>query len=65
MPEQIIPDEPYASVRADTTVPCIVVQLHALSNQQQFKHLLNVGPAYSRLIASPPTGGAGLPTRAT
>ncbi len=53
MPEQIILDEPYASVRADTTVPCVIVQLHAFANRQQFKHLMNVGLAYFKAHSQP------------
>lgn len=45
MSEQIILDEPYALVRADTAVPCIVVQLHAFANREQFKHMMNAGLA--------------------
>jgi hypothetical protein len=37
MSDEIILDEPCALVRADHTVPCIIVQLHAFANREQFK----------------------------
>jgi hypothetical protein len=53
MPEQIILDEPYASVRADAAVPCVIVQLHAFANREQFKHLMNAGLAYFKAHSQP------------
>lgn len=53
MSEQIILDEPYALVRADTTVPCIIVQLHSFANRDQFKHMMNVGLAYYQAHTQP------------
>lgn len=53
MSEQIILDEPYALVRADTAVPCIVVQLHAFANREQFKHMMNAGLAYFKSHSKP------------
>jgi hypothetical protein len=53
MSEQIILDEPYALVRADTTVPCVIVQLHSFANRDQFKHLMNVGLAYYQAHTRP------------
>ncbi len=53
MSEQIILDEPYASVRADATVPCIIVQLHGFANREQFKHLMNAGLAYFKAHSQP------------
>jgi hypothetical protein len=46
MSDEIILDKPYALVRADTAVPCIIVQLHAFANSEQFKQLMTVGLTY-------------------
>jgi hypothetical protein len=53
MPEAILLDEPYASVRADKAVPCIIVQLHAFANRDQFKQLMNAGLAYYKTHSQP------------
>lgn len=53
MPERIILDELYASVRADASVPCVIVQLHAFANREQFKHLMNAGLAYFKAHNQP------------
>ncbi|RZK98726.1 MAG: hypothetical protein EOO62_25970 [Hymenobacter sp.] len=46
MPAQVILEEPYVTVTADSTVPCIMVQLHAFANRDQFKQLMTVGLTY-------------------
>ena len=46
MSEEIILNEPYAQVRADNAVPCLIVELRAFANSEQFKHLMTVGLAY-------------------
>lgn len=46
MSDEIILDAPYALVRADRTVPCILVQLHTFANRDQFKQLITAGLAY-------------------
>jgi hypothetical protein len=53
MSDEIILDEPHALVRADHTVPCIIVQLHAFANREQFKHLMMAGLAYYKLHTRP------------
>jgi hypothetical protein len=53
MSEEIIIDMPYALVRADKTVPCIIVQLHAFANREQFKHFMNEGLAYYKAHSQP------------
>jgi hypothetical protein len=53
MSEEIILDEPYALVRADTVVPCIIVQLHAFANSEQFKQLMTVGLTYYKAHSLP------------
>jgi hypothetical protein len=46
MSEQVLLDESYATVLADPATPCIIVQLHAFANREQFKHMMNLGLAY-------------------
>lgn len=53
MSDEIILDEPYALVRADYTVPCIMVHLHAFANRTQFKQLMTAGLAYYQAHARP------------
>lgn len=53
MPDEIILDAPYAVVRADQTVPCLVVQLRAFANREQFKHLMRAGLAYYKAHSQP------------
>jgi len=53
MPEQIILDKPYVSVWADKDVPCIIVQLHAFANRDQFKELMTMGLAYYKAHSRP------------
>jgi hypothetical protein len=53
MSDATILDEPYALVRADKAVPCIIVQLHAFANREQFKHLMNAGLAYYQAHSLP------------
>ena len=53
MSEEIILDEPYALVRADKTVPCVIVQLHAFANREQFKLLMNNGLTYYQAHSQP------------
>jgi hypothetical protein len=53
MSDELILDEPYALVRADHTMPCIIVQLHAFANREQFKQLMTAGLAYYKLHARP------------
>lgn len=53
MSEQIILDEPYAIVRANTTVPYVLVQLRTFANRDQFKHLMNMGLAYYKAHTRP------------
>lgn len=43
MPEQTLLDTPYVWVRADDDVPCIIVQLRAFANRDQFKQLMTTG----------------------
>lgn len=53
MSVEIILEEPYALVRADHTVPCIIVQVHAFANRDQFKQLMTAGLAYYKMHARP------------
>ncbi len=53
MPDKIILDEPYALVRADSIVPCIIVQLRAFANREQFKQLMATGLAYYKAHSQP------------
>lgn len=53
MAEQLLLDEPYALVRADSSVPCIIVQLRAFANREQFKQLMNAGLAYYKTHSQP------------
>lgn len=46
MSDHIILDAPYALVWADPTVPCVIVQLRAFANRDQFKQMMNAGLAY-------------------
>lgn len=49
----ILVDEPWVLVWADSSVPCIVVQLRAFANREQFKHLMNAGLAYYQTQSQP------------
>ena len=51
--ETILVDEPWVLVWADSSVPCIVVQLRAFANREQFKSLMNAGLAYYKTHAQP------------
>ena len=51
--ETVLLDEPYALVWADALVPCIVVQLRAFANRDQFKHMMNVGLAHYKAHSQP------------
>lgn len=53
MSEEIIIEAAYAVVRADKTVPCVIVQLHAFANREQFKQLMNEGLAYYKTHSQP------------
>ncbi len=53
MSQQILLDTPYALVRADATVPCIIVQLRAFANRDQFKEMMNVGLAHYKAQTRP------------
>jgi hypothetical protein len=53
MPEEIILAEPYGSVLADSTVPCVIVQFHGFANSAQFKHLMTTGLTYFAAHARP------------
>lgn len=53
MSEQILLDAPYALARADTAVPCIIVQLRAFANRDQFKEIMNVGLAHYQAHSRP------------
>jgi hypothetical protein len=53
MSEEIILDEPYVCVRADSAVPCIIVQLRAFANRDQFKQFMNAGLAYYQAHSQP------------
>lgn len=53
MTEHIILQESYAQVLADAAVPCIIVQLHAFANREQFKQMMNAGLAYYQEQTSP------------
>ena len=53
MAEQIIVDESYVTVFADEVVPCIIVQLHAFANRDQFKQLMDAGLAYYQAHSRP------------
>ena len=46
MSDHIILDAPYALVWADPTVPCVIVQLRAFANSDQFKQMVSAGLAY-------------------
>ena len=51
--ETILVDEPWVLVWADSSVPCIVVQLRAFANREQFKGLMNAGLAYYKTHTQP------------
>lgn len=53
MSEHPIVDEPYTLVWADAMVPCIIVQLRAFANRDQFKQLMNAGLAYYQAHSRP------------
>jgi hypothetical protein len=53
MSEHLILREPYVTVLADTIVPCIIVQLHAFANREQFQHFMNLGLDYYQRHTSP------------
>lgn len=53
MAEEIIVDEPYALVWVDQEVPCIIVQIHAFANRDQFKHLMTVGLDHYKAHSQP------------
>ena len=53
MPEEIILDEAYVTVRADAAVPCIIVQLHGFANRDQFKELMTAGLTYYKAHSQP------------
>lgn len=49
----VILHEPHATVLADKTVPCLLVQLHAFANRTQFKELMNAGLDYFQAHHTP------------
>lgn len=51
--ETTLLDEPYALVLADRSVPCIIVQLRAFANRDQFKNMMNVGLAHYKTHSQP------------
>jgi hypothetical protein len=53
MAEEVIVDEPHVLVWADQEVPCIIVQIHAFANREQFKHLMNAGLAHYKAHTLP------------
>jgi hypothetical protein len=53
MPEEIILAEPYGSVLADSTVPCVIVQFHGFANAAEFKTIMTTGLAYFAAHARP------------
>jgi hypothetical protein len=53
MSEHIILDAPYALVRADTTVPCVIVQLRAFANRDQFRQMMNAGLSHFKAHNKP------------
>lgn len=53
MTEIVLLNEPYVVVRADAAVPCIIVQLNAFANREQFKNLMNTGLAYYKAHSQP------------
>ncbi|MVN74780.1 hypothetical protein GO988_00405 [Hymenobacter sp. HMF4947] len=53
MPPQVILEEPYATVVADDAVPCLIVQLHAFANHDQFKAMMTAGLAYYQIRSRP------------
>lgn len=53
MAEDVIMDESYVLVWADKEVPCIVVQLRAFANRDQFKQLMAAGLAYYQTQSRP------------
>lgn len=53
MSEHLILREPYVTVLADPTVPCIIVQLHAFANREQFQRFMNLGLDYYQRHTSP------------
>jgi len=53
MSEYSILDKPYALVWADAAVPCIIVQLRAFANRDQFKELMTAGLAYYKAHSRP------------
>jgi hypothetical protein len=46
MSTHILVQESYVTVLADESVPCIIVELHAFANRDQFKSFMQVGLAY-------------------
>lgn len=53
MATKIITDEPYVLVVADEQVPCIVVEVRAFANRDQFKGFMKAGLAYFKTHHTP------------
>lgn len=54
MTAKIIVDEPHVLVVADEQVPCIVVEVRAFANRDQFKNFMKPGLAYFKAHHTPP-----------
>jgi hypothetical protein len=53
MAAQVLVDKPYVVVTADDQVPCIVVQLRAFANREEFKQFMLTGLDYFQAHARP------------
>jgi hypothetical protein len=53
MPDTVVLAEPYGSVLASATVPCVIVQFHGFANSAEFQHIMETGLAYYRAHSRP------------
>ena len=53
MAAQVLVDKPYVVVTTDDQVPCIIVQLRAFANQEEFKQFMLAGLAHFQTRSSP------------
>lgn len=53
MVPHVVVDKPYVLVTADNQVPCIVVQLRAFANRDEFKQFMQAGLEYLRAHSNP------------
>ena len=53
MADHVIIAEPYGSVLADETVPCVIVQFHQFANSNEFRHMMTTGLNYYQAHRTP------------